>query len=70
MGRFKLIETPELMLKYFTEYAEHCKSNPIKVHDFVGKDVIECLCSKTQGLNCCVAVVDSVSVGSIGCDIN
>ena len=38
MGRFKLIETPELMLQYFTEYAEYCKSNPIKVHDFVGKD--------------------------------
>jgi hypothetical protein len=38
MGRHKAIETPELMLQYFTEYAEYCKSNPIKVHDFVGKD--------------------------------
>jgi len=38
MGRHKAIETPELMLQYFTEYYEYCKSNPIKVHDFVGKD--------------------------------
>ena len=38
MGRHKAIETPELMLQYFTEYCEYCKSNPIKVHDFVGKD--------------------------------
>jgi hypothetical protein len=38
MGRNKAIETPELMLQYFTEYCEYAKSNPIKVHDFVGKD--------------------------------
>ncbi len=38
MGRFKLIETPEIMLQLFTEYCEYAKSNPIKVHDFVGKD--------------------------------
>ena len=38
MGRHKAIETPELMLQYFTEYCEYAKNNPIKVHDFVGKD--------------------------------
>ena len=38
MGRNKAIETPELMLQYFTEYCEYAKNNPIKVHDFVGKD--------------------------------
>ena len=38
MGRHKAIETPELMLQLFTEYCEYAKSNPIKVHDFVGKD--------------------------------
>jgi hypothetical protein len=38
MGRNKAIETPELMLQYFTEYCEYAKANPIKVHDFVGKD--------------------------------
>ena len=38
MGRNKAIETPEIMLQLFTEYCEYAKSNPIKVHDFVGKD--------------------------------
>jgi hypothetical protein len=38
MGRPKAIETPEIMLQLFTEYCEYAKSNPIKVHDFVGKD--------------------------------
>ena len=38
MGRFKLIETPEKMLEYFNEYCDYAKNNPIKVHDFVGKD--------------------------------
>jgi hypothetical protein len=38
MGRFKLIETPEKMLEYFNEYKQYAKDNPIKVHDFVGKD--------------------------------
>ena len=38
MGRHKAIETPEIMLQLFTEYCEYAKNNPIKVHDFVGKD--------------------------------
>ena len=41
MGRFKLIETPEKMLEYFNEYCDYAKNNPIKVHDFVGKDGAE-----------------------------
>lgn len=38
MGRFKLIETPEKMLELFNDYKQYAKDNPIKVHDFVGKD--------------------------------
>lgn len=38
MGRYKLIETPERLLEYWDEYVTWCKSNPIKVQDFVGKD--------------------------------
>ena len=38
MGRNKAIETPEIMFQLFTEYCEYAKNNPIKVHDFVGKD--------------------------------
>jgi len=38
MGIAKYIETPERLLKYWDEYVAWCKSNPIKVQDFVGKD--------------------------------
>jgi len=38
MGKPKYIETPELMWQYFLQYKEEVKSNPILVHDFVGKD--------------------------------
>lgn len=34
----KNIETPELLWQLFTEYAQYIKTNPILVHDFVGKD--------------------------------
>lgn len=36
VGRPKLIESPEVLLKYFEQYREHVKSNPIKVEDWVG----------------------------------
>lgn len=36
----KTIETPEEMWEWFEKYKTQTKSNPIKVHDFVGKDGI------------------------------
>lgn len=38
MGRFKLIETPEILWDLFTRYKKHVKENPIIVKDWVGKD--------------------------------
>lgn len=37
-GHRKYIETPEKMWEYFSEYKTECKKNPIREHDFVGKD--------------------------------
>jgi len=37
----KNIETPEKLWEYFLAYKEQAKSNPILVHDFVGKDADE-----------------------------
>lgn len=37
-GRPKMIQSPEQLLKWFKDYAKAIKSNPIMVHDFVGKD--------------------------------
>lgn len=37
-GRYKLIESPEKMYELFEQYKEETKSNPFKVHDYVGKD--------------------------------
>ena len=41
MAKHKYIETPERLYELFTEYKQWVKSNPIKVHDFVGKDADE-----------------------------
>jgi hypothetical protein len=38
LGRPKAITSPEDFWARFVEYREQTKSNPIKVHDFVGKD--------------------------------
>lgn len=38
MGVHKAIETPERMWELFSAYRDQAKSDPIKVHDFVGKD--------------------------------
>jgi hypothetical protein len=38
LGNHKYIESPEKLLEYWEEYAAWCKSNPIRVQDFVGKD--------------------------------
>jgi len=37
-GRPRNIESPAIMWELFTKYREWVKANPIKVHDFVGKD--------------------------------
>lgn len=41
LGKPKDIESPERLLEYFEQYKAWAKSNPYKVHDFVGKDAIE-----------------------------
>lgn len=38
MGVHKAISTPEIMWQHFENYRKWCAENPIKVHDFVGKD--------------------------------
>lgn len=38
MGKHKYIETPEKMWELFLSYKKWVEDNPIKVHDFVGKD--------------------------------
>ena len=38
MSKPKSIETPEMLLAYWNEYVLWCKSNTIKVQDYVGKD--------------------------------
>lgn len=38
MAKHKYIETPEKMWELFEEFVKFKKSNPILVHDFVGKD--------------------------------
>jgi hypothetical protein len=37
-GANKKIANPEIMWEWFSKYKEWCKSNPYKIHDFVGKD--------------------------------
>jgi len=41
MPKHKYIESPERLWELFTEYKTETKANPIKVHDFVGKDAEE-----------------------------
>ena len=38
MGLHKAIETPEKLWELFEEYEKWAKNNPLKKHDFVGKD--------------------------------
>lgn len=40
MGRFKLISSPEKLWELFQAYKQECKSSPILVHDYVGKDAL------------------------------
>jgi hypothetical protein len=37
----KYIESPERLWELFEEYLTDLKENPIRVHDFVGKDALE-----------------------------
>lgn len=41
MSKPKYIESPEKMWELFQEYKKATKANPIKVHDYVGRDGIE-----------------------------
>lgn len=41
MPKPKLIETPQLLYEYFTQYKIWVMENPYKVHDYVGKDAEE-----------------------------
>lgn len=41
LGRPRKIESPEQMWQHFEDYREWVKQNPIRVHDFVGKDAHE-----------------------------
>jgi len=38
MGRYKLIETPEMLWNLFCDYKKETKETPILVKDWVGKD--------------------------------
>jgi hypothetical protein len=38
MGRQKMIDSPQFLLELFGKYQDWVSGNPIKVHDFVGKD--------------------------------
>jgi hypothetical protein len=40
-GRKKIIQTPEMFWELFIDYKTWAKQNPIKVHDYVGKDALE-----------------------------
>lgn len=40
-GRPANIKSPEQLYELFQEYKKSVKSNPILVHDFVGKDAVE-----------------------------
>ncbi len=41
MAKHKYIKSPDEMWELFLKYKEATKSNPIKVHDFVGKDAVD-----------------------------
>lgn len=66
MAKHKYIETPEKMWDLFTQYKEWVKNNPIKVHDFVGKDADEVYRLKERpltkvGFECYVANKEVIS---------
>jgi len=46
-GRDRIFKDPELLKKLCYEYFEHVNNNPLKEHDFVGKDAIEVYKEKT-----------------------
>jgi hypothetical protein len=49
-GRPRAIESPEKLWEYFLSYKDYVKNNPIKVHDFVGKDGISVYREKEKPL--------------------
>ena len=50
MGRYKLIETPEILWQLFTEYKKETKDKPIIVKDWVGKDATDVYREKEKPL--------------------
>lgn len=38
MGRYKIIDSPEMLWELFDDYVKWVDANPIKVEDYVGKD--------------------------------
>jgi hypothetical protein len=40
-GRYKLIESPDVLWDLFLQYKKSCKESPIYVQDYVGKDASE-----------------------------
>lgn len=66
MGKNKYIESPEKMWELFLQYKKETKENPIKVHDFVGKDAEEVYRLKERpltmvGFECFVANQEVIS---------
>jgi hypothetical protein len=50
MGRYKLIETPEILWEHFKEYKKETKSKPYIIKDWVGKDSNEVYREKERPL--------------------
>jgi hypothetical protein len=50
MGRHKLIQSPDILWELFQQYKESIKRDPIKVHDFVGKDGVSVYREKDRPL--------------------
>ena len=50
MARFKLIETPDILLEYWDEYVKDLKSKPTIVKDWVGKDATDVYREKEKPL--------------------
>jgi cellulase/cellobiase CelA1 len=50
MGRFKLIESPEVLWNLFLKYKKHTKQTPIIVKDWVGKDATDVYREKEKPL--------------------
>ena len=50
MGRFKLINSPEMMWELFDKYKRWVSDNPIEIEDYVGKDAMRVMRQKPRPL--------------------